>query len=306
MPRAIVRAACLAVLVVMACSCGSSGGSAGSAAQQAGGALAPAWTAIAQALEKGADNVCSRGEPRCVDAVVTEMRARLTAELGTCDHLLPWTLIYLRVTETLGQLRSHSPSPFADPVWVTRLDAAFADLWFKADDAWRAGRTEEATPAWRAVYQAAGGKQVNAIGNLVMAMNAHISGDLPRALASVQAGTQHHDDFVRANQLFEQNFMSGLAEVARRFDPTASNIVVPGIGETQAVVAAIAAWREEAFANSQHLLATAAGSAERVSALAAVDASAAGRAATLQIGTSYVPFTGAATSRDAFCGQHGA
>lgn len=305
MRRAIVWAA-LAALVVMVCSCGSSGGSVGSAAQQAaGGALAPAWGAIAQALEKGVDNVCSRGEPRCVDAVVTEMRARLTAELASCDHLLPWTLIYLRVSETFGQLRSQSPSPFADPVWVTRLDAAFADLWFKADDAWRAGRTQDTTPSWRAVYQAAGAKQVNAIGDLVMAMNAHISGDLPRALASVQAGAEHHDDFVRSNQLFEQNFMSGLAEVARRFDPTASNIVVPGIGETQAVVAAIAAWREEAFANSQRLLATAAGSPERTSALATIDGMAAGRAATLQIGTSYVPFTGAATSRDAFCGQHG-
>lgn len=301
--RTLAATCVVALLVVVACSHTSGSGSSGGGAGGGNAALPTDWAAIATALAKGADNLCARGDPRCIDAAVVEMRSIMDDELKTCDHLLPWTVIYLRVTESAARL-ARTSGTVSDPAWITRLAGNFAALWFKADEAWRAGRQADVTPSWRAVYQAVAAKQVNALGNLVMSMNAHISGDLPVALAAVKADAAHHDDFVRANQLFEQNFESGLSEVAQRFDPTAGTIVIPGIGETQAIVAAIAAWREEAFANAQRLQASTS-DAERQSTLAAIGASASTRATTIQLGTSYPPFVPAAANRDAYCQQHG-
>jgi hypothetical protein len=232
--------------------------------------------------------------------VAKEMRYRLDGELASCDHLAAWTLMYLQVTESLSQQLAGANS-FDDPTWVGRLSAVFADLWFQADEAWKAGKSDAMTPAWRAVYEAASAKQVNATGNALMAINAHISGDLPVALQIVSDPTRdHHGDYVAVNQLFELALAPGLAAIAQRLEPSASLIFVPNIGEEQAVVAAVAAWREEAWVNSSRLLA----GGNRRTVLTSIQTVAAGRAATLQLATTYPPLLGGAATRDAYCRQH--
>jgi hypothetical protein len=85
--------------------------------------------------------------------------------------------------------------------------------------------------AWRIAFEAADRGTVTALGDMLLGMNAHISRDLPFALA--RTGLREPDghsgqaDFNRVNGLLGSVTPGLLHEEAERFDPTLTSTVLP-------------------------------------------------------------------------------
>ena len=263
------------------------------------------WEDLDRGFEQGADNICTRGEVACVDAILTEMRTRFDVLVAECSHLAPWALASLRVTEAFRSTRA-TPDALADPVFFTHVDMWFAILYFRAFDSWYAGRKNDVPSSWQIAFEAADAKAVNGIGSLVLPINAHISRDLPVALANSGLrvdGSAELADFRKVNQIFVQVLPRIITESAARFDPTVADANVPGTAaDEDALVGLIAGWREASFANGERV--AGAGSA-RASTEAQIDAVTATQSLAIRAATSYVPFVSGPAPRDAFCRQHG-
>ena len=109
--------------------------------------------------------ICDPGGVACIDAVVTEMTTRFEPLAAKCDHRAPFALMYLRVTEAVGR-EERSGSLRADRVYLSHLDAVFAQLYFDASDAWAAGTREAVPAAWQIAFEAAQRRRVSGIGDL--------------------------------------------------------------------------------------------------------------------------------------------
>ena len=147
----------------------------------------PEWrrvaTTLGTRLDPGSSNPCARGAPSCMDAVVGEMGARLRPLAASCDHLAPFALMYMNVSrEVRTGVRA---ARYRSPPYVAHLDAVFASLYFHAIDTWRTGRRDLVPRAWRIAFSAAAARRVSGLGDMLLGMNAHISRDLPYALAAV-------------------------------------------------------------------------------------------------------------------------
>jgi hypothetical protein len=260
---------------------------------------------LVRGFDEGADNVCTRGEVACVDAVIAEMRSRLDALVETCDHLAPWALTYLKSTEGFRAMRA-TPGSLDDPVFFTHLDVRFAQLYFQAFDRWHSGRKGEVPQAWQIAFEAADSKAVSGIGNLLLGISAHISRDLPVALADVGLpadGSGALADYRKVNKVFEDVMPDVITESAARFDPTVADVDIPGIAaDQQSVLALIVAWRETSFIDAERV--SRAG-ADRKAVVAQIDSVTAGESLAIRAATSYLPIISGPQARDAYCSEHG-
>jgi hypothetical protein len=269
------------------------------------------WRAIAATLSGPEDpasaNVCVRGDAGCVAEVAREMNRRLAPEAARCDHRAAFALMYLRVTEGVareGRLLFH------DPRYLNHLDAAFAELFFKASDTWARGRDAGVPSAWRIAFEAAQNREVAGLGDLLLGMNAHISRDLPYAVAAVglrsQGGRSAKRDFDRVNELLGRIQEGILQEERRRLDPTITNVKLPSLeGGPADLGRLLGAWRSEAWRNAERLIA-AATPAARTAVEASIDRVAADRARLIRTVTTYGVFGGSAKARREYCAQRGA
>lgn len=146
--------------------------------------------------------------PATIDDVIARMRA-IDAELPTRDGVAWFNKLYLSVTERVKE--RHDQGAFQSPGFLERLDVVFADLYFRAYEAVKAGDAEAAPKAWVPLFAARGDSAIAPIQFALAGMNAHINYDLPVGLVDVcaelrlvvQSGTPHHADFVQVNQLLE-------------------------------------------------------------------------------------------------------
>ena len=271
------------------------------------------WQALQQTLEQRFDqdatNACVRGAKTCVPLVVAEMRRRLDVLARQCSHLAPFALMYLRVTAGVDEAQRRGER-FRDLPYLAHLDAVFAGLYFRAFDAWRSGRDREVPAAWRLAFEAGQRRVVSGIGDLMLGMNAHISRDLPFALAA--SGLQGTDgqsalpDFNAVNALLNQTAGPMIDEQARRFDPSVKAFTAPVLGISSLDLGALLGiWRTEAYHNAQKLIAAPTPAARRRVA-AAIEANAAQRARLIQVATSYAVLGGSTAARERFCARQGA
>lgn len=268
---------------------------------------APQWRAIASGLRPVADprspNVCTRGAPACMDAVVAEMTQRLDRLAAGCDHLAPFALMYRQVSkEVRSSVRARS---YRDSAYVAHLDSVFATLYFRALDDWRLGRRDEVPRAWRLAFSAASSRRVSALGDLLLGMNAHISRDLPYALAAIGLrlpdGRGAVPDVMAVNRDIARAQGPMLADVARQFDPRLRDVTRLGrTGDPRQVAHVVAVWRLEAVRNARHLLA-ARTRIERRRVDTAIDANATVRALLIRDATSYVNPKREAEDRRRYC-----
>jgi hypothetical protein len=247
---------------------------------------------------------CDPGGVACVDAVVAEMTSRLQPLAAGCDHRAPFALMYLRVTEAVGR-EERSGSLRADRTYLSHLDAVFAQLYFDASDAWQAGRRETVPAAWQIAFEAAKRRRVSGIGDLLLGMNAHISRDLPFAVASIglddRAGPARARAFAKINEVLAKVQGAILREVSSRFDPSIAGFRLPLLEvDAENVGALMGRWRDAALQDARRLL-RARTEAERVAVERTIEQNAAGRAAVLVAATSRVPFSDAGKARDRFC-----
>jgi len=249
-------------------------------------------------------NVCNGGGVRCIDAVVVEMTRRFDPLAAACDHRAPFALMYLRVTEAVGR-EERSGSLRADRNYLSHLDAVFARLYFEAADAWFAGRRETLPAAWQIAFEAANRRRVSGIGDLLLGMNAHISRDLPFAVASIGLGTRNGAERARAfaaiNGVLADVYGAILREASTRFDPSIAGFRLPVLEVDAATVGLlIGRWREGALEDGRRLL-RAKTPAARAAVTLTIEDNAAGRAAIIVAATSRVPFSEAGKARERFC-----
>jgi hypothetical protein len=270
----------------------------------------PSWQRITSTLgttlDRSSPNPCARGAPRCMDAVVEEMTGRLNTLAKSCDHLAPFALMYLDLSREI-RAGVHA-SRYRSPAYVAHLDAMFATLYFHAIDSWRAGRRNSVPRAWRLAFSAAAQRRVSALGDMLLGMNAHISRDLPYALAAVAFrlpdGADATPDVVAINGDITHTQNRVLRDERRRFDPTAGRHT--GLGrwvDPRHVPALIAAWRQEAIGNAHRLL-DAGSPVARERVETAIDANAALRSLLIWRATRYGRGSNS-RARDDYCARHG-
>jgi hypothetical protein len=264
------------------------------------------WRAIERTLPSSADarssNICGRGAPACIDAVVAEMRRRLRPLDEGCDHNAPFALMYMRVTEGVGATGRRR---FRSSKYLNHLDAVFAELYFRAYDAWREGRRESVPEAWQQAFSAADEREVTGIGDMLLGMNAHISRDLPFALAgaglTAPDGRSGEGDFIGVNDLLGDVQGPLLSEAARRFDPTIAESTLPVLGVGASSLAdLIARWRGAAWRDAERLLA-ADSAAARQRVRDSIERGAAGRGRLIALLGSNLVTGPDAEERDRYC-----
>jgi len=159
--------------------------------------------------------------------------------------------------------------------------------------------------AWRLAFESADEREVAGIGDMLLGMNAHISRDLPFALAGAgletPKGGSGEPDFNRVNSLLASVQGPMIREEARRFDPTIASSTLPlARGASSSVGQVIARWRTEAWKNAERLIA--ASSADARSRIEQeIETAAAGRARMLVALSSNLVVGPGAESRLSYC-----
>lgn len=246
---------------------------------------------------------CPDGDVACIDAVIAEMQQRLEGYAASCHHRAIFSLAYLRVTENVRG--AVADGYFDDPVWLNRLDAVFAELYFDVIDDWEAGRRDGVPAAWRIALQAEDDQAMTGLGNFLLAMNAHINRDFPHVLAEVGLtaadGTSHKPDHNAYNQRLDSLYDVVFPEAAARFDPTFDDIDVGTLEETVAGTT-MRGWREMVWRHAE-LLASARTPAARRLVAGEIEAYAATQARLIR-GT-FTAGERQRTARNAWCAEHG-
>ena len=194
---------------------------------------------------------CPSGQDACIGSVVTTMQQRLAPLAASCSHHAIFSLAYLRVTENVRD--AVNSGFFDDRVWLRRLDAEFAQMYFDTMDRWRAGG--QVDPAWQVALGAADERRMTGLGDFLLNMNAHINNDFPLALNVVGLADttgSHKSDHNRYNQRLDGLYSPVFAEEAARFDPTFDDIDVSTAEETAAGLI-MRGWREAVWRNAEAL-----------------------------------------------------
>jgi hypothetical protein len=240
------------------------------------------WKTIAPTLggklDLGSGNICDSGTSACMTAVIAEMSQRITS-LG-CSHLAPFATMYRQVSAEIRA--SATAGRYLDPAYVVHLDSVFSTFYYHALDSWRSGHRNGTPQAWRIAFSAAEGQHVSALGDMLLGMNAHISRDLPYALATV--GLRYPDgrnatgDVIAVNRDIERATQPMLAQIRARYEPSLQPPRgLPHWVSARELPKIIAAWRLEAIANARDLL-SARGAAARVEVETRIDTTATLRA----------------------------
>jgi uncharacterized protein DUF5995 len=136
-------------------------------------------------------------------------------------------------------------------------------------------------------------------------MNAHISGDLPFAVAELGflpgSRTAQRRSFDQVNGVFERVSSPMLREEARRFDPTIATFTLPVLATNQDNLGLLlGGWRDAARRDAGRLLG-ARTPAQRAAVSRSIERNAVTRAGLIAAATSRVPFSKTGRARDAYC-----
>jgi hypothetical protein len=265
------------------------------------------WSALLPGLSFPYDPLspddCSAGRVQCVDKTVRQMTRRFDGL--ACDHNAIFSLTYLRVTEEYR--RTVEGAFFDDTPFVNYEDTLFAHYYFAAFDAWAAGRIQEVPPAWRVAFDTAKARAVSATGDLLLGINAHVQRDLPLVLYYVGLvrpdGTSRKPDHDRVDIILNRVEDDIIAEISRRFDPTADDANLPTTLDNATIFQLLAGWREKAWRNAE-LLAAAPTPEARELVIAGIEQDAEAEAKAIVAATRYPPLIGGSAARDAFCAVH--
>ena len=258
---------------------------------------------LAPAYDPNDPNLCNSGKPQCVDLVAKEMDKRLQPLADSCSHNALFALLYLRVTNHVGDA-VRTAGVFQDPGFISHEDAVFADYYFDAYDAYAGGDLAHTPGAWKVAFDAAKNKQVTGLGNLLLGMNAHINRDLPFVLYAIGLtapdGSSRKPDHDAVNGVLYDAYDQAVTEGARRFDSSLASS--SGSLAAASGIQSVILWREEAWRNAERL-AAATSDAQRAQVASQIEQAANTEAALLKAAYSYGPLQSSA-GRDAYCAAH--
>jgi hypothetical protein len=220
------------------------------------------WSELLPGFTTGYDpssaNDCKAGRIQCVDAVIREMTRRFDPLAEACDHSAMFALTYLRTTEEYKRSAT-AEGFFTDPNFINHQDVVFARYYFDNWDAYRSGDVAGTAPSWKLAFDAADGKHVAGLGNMLLGMSAHVNRDLPMVLADIGLvkpdGSSRKPDHDKVNQFLNLVMEPMLDEAAARFDPTIDDGQIDGttMDET-GLLQMLVAWREQAWRNAEALV----------------------------------------------------
>jgi hypothetical protein len=265
----------------------------------------PAYAATVLADTTASTEIdCTPGSVACVDNVVVEMQRRVD-QLG-CAHEAVFAFVYLRTTQEYRRAVA-DPHFFADNAFVNHEDALFADTYFDAHDRYRAGALAQVPPAWRIAFHSSEQRQLSALGDMLLGMNAHINRDLPFVLHAIglvdEEGRSRKADHDRVNDILALVNRYVLFEVSLRYDPTAIDGRTPATTmDARSLQSLVTRWREGAWRNAE-LLAAARTPAQRLQVARTIETQAGAMALSLLSTYANSPTTDVA-ARDAHCRSH--
>jgi uncharacterized protein DUF5995 len=131
---------------------------------------------------------------------------QINEDLPATDGLACFNRMYLEVTTEVGQ--RIAAGFFANPLFMTRLDVVFANLYL--DAASLASDPAQVPLAWRPLIERRADPGIEPIQFALAGMNAHINHDLPIAVVQTAAelGTEpmegsHRADYQKVDQLLD-------------------------------------------------------------------------------------------------------
>lgn len=145
--------------------------------------------------------------PTAIAEVIAIMQAMDNA-LVSGDGLKWFNLLYLNVTQKVD---TQPPAGgWESPLWLTRLDVIFAQMYFTAAANWLEN-SPEVPCSWKALFEARFTTGIDRIQFALAGMNAHINHDLALALLQTDSemnlvpskSSTEHDDFERVNGILE-------------------------------------------------------------------------------------------------------
>ena len=219
------------------------------------------WPALLPALAppftESTFDICPDGSPRCLDATLAEMGRRLAGHDAACSDNALFIRNYQLVTRFYQDLAG--TGFFQDDAYVAREDAIFAQLYFDAEDAWRAGDHARVPEAWRIAFDAADRKEVQGAGNLLLGINAHVQRDQPYMIAGLglvdEQGRSRKADHDKFNELLNAAYDDVYGQAVEWDDP---DMAFYDPKETQGdnllAFQTIAGWREGVWRNAERLV----------------------------------------------------
>jgi hypothetical protein len=248
-------------------------------------------------------NDCVSGRPNCLKGTLRELADIFETNAKSCSHNAPFSLAYLRMTQTYGWSRD-IPGYYEDVAFANHQDAVFAKYYIDAFRNWKAGNRAAVPQSWLVAFDAATGKKLSGSGDLLLGMNAHINRDLPYVLASVGLvapdGSSRKPDFDKVEVWLNSASEPLNAESATRFDPAMDDASDPLSVGYWGVFQMVSGWRENAWRNAEALV-MAQTPAERALVEARIESNANLVAQTIQLSTSYVWPLQTSAPRDSFC-----
>jgi hypothetical protein len=262
-------------------------------------------------FDPSSPDACTAGRPLCLDKVIKEMTKRSNPLIAGCEHNAAFSLLYLRVTETLRDDISADPTLFQHEDLITHQDNLFAGMYWRAYDRWRAGNRAGVPGAWLVALDAASSKSMPALGDLYLGINAHVLADLPVLLyqlgLSDEDGESRKPDHDAVNVVLRDVFEPAIHEVAQRLDPTMSQSdpLTWTTADGDALFQALAAWREQAWREAEQL-AAAPDEATRQAVFNTLESYATTQALALRTALAYPPLLAGTqrASRYAYCMAH--
>ena len=145
--------------------------------------------------------------PTAIAGVIATLQA-IDNVLESGDGLKWFNLLYLNVTEHVDT--QPPPGGWESPLWLTRLDVVFAQLYFNAVTNWLEN-APDVPSSWRALFEARFTPCIDRIQFALAGMNAHINHDLALALLQTDADMNvvpqqngaEHDDYEHVNGILE-------------------------------------------------------------------------------------------------------
>jgi len=252
------------------------------------------------------DNDCVAGRPNCLKSTLKELADIHATNAKSCSHNAPFSLAYLRMTQTYGYTRD-IPGYYQDVTFFNHEDAVFAKYYIDAFRNWQKGNRAAVPQSWLIAFDAATSKSMSGSGDLLLGMNAHINRDLPFVLAAVgqvtPGGWNTKPDFDKVEEWLYTATRPMNAEAAQRFDPAMDDADDPLGMSYWSLFQMVSGWRENAWRNAEALLSAPSPEARALVAQR-IETDANNTAAALRLSMAYLaPFQNS-ISRDSYCAAH--
>jgi hypothetical protein len=196
------------------------------------------------------------------ERVLARMNDLLKTWEATRDRRLVFLTCYRMMTENITA--AVEARDFEDPEWVNTLMINFADLYFRALDAYESGQADS-PPVWQIAFKAASNPHTHVLQDLVLGVNAHINYDLVFALSDLLASEwqqlspeqrqMRYRDHRHVNDVISKTVDAVQDQVIDRFEPL-FGVMDKLLGPIDEWMTSwlISDWREEVWEHATRML----------------------------------------------------